>query len=202
MLRVVQVQHVHPIDTQRRQALLQRLPRPAGVEAAGLAVPVELGRKDAPLRPATERADHRPDALLAAPEPVVARAVEKAVRLGQHLPHGGESPFLGHVIAVGLGHAADAGGPEPDRGHPEPRVADLTLLRHASSPFFWFLPALVGPVSVEIDRLQQRKGVAARIQQLQRLPVDPPARARGQHVLQLPLPSVERLGTGHLRLRT
>ena len=129
----------------------------AGVEAAGLRVAVELGREDPPLRPAAELAHHLADPLLAPPQPVEPRAVEEPVRHRQHRAHRCQRPLLVDVVAVGVGHAADARGPEPDRRHPHPGPADLTLLRHAPPPCRPFFSP-----SVQIDRLEQRQRIARR----------------------------------------
>src|SRR4051812_23331065 len=53
-----------------------------------------------------------------------------------------------------------------------------------------------GRASVEIDRLEQRQRGVVLVEELERLPVDPPAHRLRQHPGELAFPGVERCGAG------
>ena len=91
------------------EALLERAPGLGGVEAPGLEVAVELGREHAaPPASRRARAPPRRSAPRCAPCRRCRERVEEAVRQRQHRPDRRQRPLLVDVVAVGVGHVADA----------------------------------------------------------------------------------------------
>src|SRR5271165_4717952 len=100
------MEDIDPLEPQRLQALLERAARLSGVEAVGLKIAVELGRKDEALRQAAPLANGGADPLLAAAHAVDARSVEKIDRPVEDRPQSGLGAVRVDIVAIGVGHVA------------------------------------------------------------------------------------------------
>jgi hypothetical protein len=130
---VVEEENVDPVQRQRPEALFERSPGPIGVESSGLGFAIELGRDHEPVGYTAHFGDDLADPSLAAAEPVVAGAVDDIRRAGEDGPYRCVRPVLVHLVAVGVGHAAQGRGSERQGRGGDAGVTDHPVRRHDPS---------------------------------------------------------------------
>ena len=137
----MKVKQLNLVQSQGRQAFLDRPAHLRGVETAGLHVSVKLGRENEAVRkPAATLADHRPDPLFRPAEAIGACRIEQiclAIENGMNRLAGA---FLADFVAIGVRHIAKTRSTKADRGHVKPGLADGFRLHAALSPWNFTQP--------------------------------------------------------------